>query len=116
MTMHRLTKGFVQLYTGDGKGKTSAAMGAALRAAGAAEGAAWACGRTFSSDDCSVAWLAGRASSLAAGARSVLRSPEMLPADRATSGVAVSALAAAGGSTGAAEGAAGTAGGGGALS
>jgi cob(I)alamin adenosyltransferase len=33
--MARLKKGFVHLYTGDGKGKTSAAMGLALRAAGA---------------------------------------------------------------------------------
>jgi cob(I)alamin adenosyltransferase len=36
--MARLAKGFVHLYTGDGKGKTSAAMGLALRAAGAGLG------------------------------------------------------------------------------
>jgi cob(I)alamin adenosyltransferase len=33
--MGRLSKGYVHMYTGDGKGKTSAAMGLALRAAGA---------------------------------------------------------------------------------
>ena len=30
----RLTKGYVQLYTGDGKGKTTAAVGLAVRASG----------------------------------------------------------------------------------
>ncbi len=32
--MKKFDKGYVQLYTGDGKGKTSAALGLALRAAG----------------------------------------------------------------------------------
>jgi len=32
--MSRLSKGYVQIYTGDGKGKTAAALGQALRAAG----------------------------------------------------------------------------------
>lgn len=34
MKAERLEKGLVQVYTGDGKGKTSAALGQALRAAG----------------------------------------------------------------------------------
>ncbi len=33
--MSRLSKGYVQIYTGSGKGKTTAALGLALRAAGA---------------------------------------------------------------------------------
>jgi cob(I)alamin adenosyltransferase len=33
--MTRLSKGYVQVYTGDGKGKTTAALGLAVRAAGA---------------------------------------------------------------------------------
>jgi len=34
MTMRRLERGYIQIYTGDGKGKTTAALGLALRGAG----------------------------------------------------------------------------------
>jgi len=32
--IHRLEQGYIQVYTGDGKGKTTAALGLAIRAAG----------------------------------------------------------------------------------
>lgn len=34
-TINPMTKGYIQIYTGDGKGKTTAALGLAMRAAGA---------------------------------------------------------------------------------